>query len=180
MMRMICERCKKKNASVIHRDLRAGRVRVRHLCAECTEILEATGELRDISTALPPYMAPLAEDEGGCFPFFLPTGSNAAGGKTAPCPLCGMSEDELIAAGRAGCPMCYTAFGGLLSGSIRAMQGANVHKGRLPAAVRRKQERSARLLELRRSLEEAVRAEDYERAVGLRDEIRALEASGVA
>ncbi len=180
---MICERCQKKKASVIHREMRGGRMAVRHLCAECTEVLESTGELEDISAALPPYMAPLSEDEGGRFPLFsgkrIP--EHTAKGRTqVKCPLCGMNGNDLSAVGRAGCPRCYDTFSDTLSAAICAMNGDTPHKGRVPAAVRERQERGARLATLRERLREAVLAEQYERAATLRDEIRALESNGVA
>ena len=180
---MICERCQKKKASVTHRDLRAGRLSVRHLCAECTEVLESTGELQDISAALPPYIAPLAEDEGGRFPLFpaaTPTEGSARSKGQVKCPLCGMTHAELLAGGRAGCPRCYAVFSETLSSALCAMQGTAAHVGRVPTAVRMRKERGMRLVALRESLREAVAAEQYERAAGLRDEIRALESDGVA
>ncbi len=186
---MICERCRKKKASVIHREARSGRLFVRHLCAECTEILEATGELCDISAVLPPYMAPMIEDEGGCLPFFLPPGDLSAGGSegmgkvkgtAVKCPLCGMNAAELVAAGRPGCPQCYAVFSELLASALLTLRGEGIHKGRLPAAVRRRRELSVRLSALRTSLREAVETEQFERAATLRDEIRALESGGVA
>ncbi len=178
---MICERCQKKKAAVIHRDMRAGRLWVRHLCAECTEIMEATGELQDISAALPPYMAPLCEDGGGCFPFLLPSDKHVPTGRgQAKCPLCGLSEGELIATGRAGCSRCYATFADTLAGALLAMRGSASHKGRLPTAARERRERAIHLSTLREGLREAVAAEQYERAATLRDEIRALEAGGIA
>ncbi len=178
-MNMICERCRKKKASVIHREVRAGRLAIRHLCGECTEVLEAAGELGDISAALPPYTAPLVEDDGGCFPFFLPPdGGAGAENLPAACPLCGMAPAELTAGGRAGCPQCYTVYADLLAGALLSLRGDAPHRGCLPTAVRERRARTARIESLRTSLREAVAAEQYERAAELRDEIRALEGSG--
>ena len=180
---MICERCQKKKASVIHRNTHAGRLSVRHLCAECTEVLESTGELQEISAVLPSYIAPLSEEGGGRFPFFF-THTDAEGsgkGRSHPkCSLCGMALSDLIAGGRAGCPRCYEVFSTTLSGAISAMYGPISHVGQTPAAVRLRKERSVRLATLRENLKEAVIAEQFERAAGLRDEIRALESDGIA
>lgn len=180
---MICERCQKKKASVIHRDLRVGRISVRHLCAECTEVLESTGELEDISAAFPPYIAPLADDEGGRFPLFsplTPPGGNTRTKNQPKCPLCGMTHAELIASGRAGCPRCYEVFSEILESALCAIHGKSFHVGRIPHAVRMRKERGQRLVALRENLREAIISEQFERAAGLRDEIRALENDGVA
>ncbi len=180
---MICERCQKKKASVIHRDTRAGKLSIRHLCAECTEVLESTGELQDISSALPPYIAPLSEDEGGRFPFFSGTRLMDVGTKSKSqpkCSLCAMTLADLLTIGRAGCPRCYEIFRETLSGAIETMLGVHHHIGHVPSAVRLRKERGLRLAALRESLKEAIATEQYERAAGFRDEIRALENDGVA
>ncbi len=178
---MICERCQKKNAAVIHRSIRGGRMQVRYVCATCSEVLEATGELEDISAALPPYTASMIREDGGCFPFFLPAQDKnrvEAGGEI--CPLCGMSEAELLAEGRAGCPQCYATFGRVIAHATAAMHRGAMHVGRVPAAVRRRQEKERRLSELREKLQGAIAGEAYEEAAALRDEIRGLEAKACA
>ncbi len=171
---MICERCKKKKVSVIHRCVRSGRVQLQHLCTSCSEILEATGELEEISAALPPYTAPMMEEEGGCFPFFLTP--NACHDSQGTCSGCGMSLEELLSEGRTGCAQCYTVFAGTIRKAVRAMHQNATHAGRLPTAARRRQEEARKLVSLREALREAIGVEDYERAVTLRDEIRVLEA----
>ena len=180
---MICERCQKKKVSVIHRDTHEGRLSVRHLCAECTDILESTGELQEISAVLPAYIAPLSEEDGGSFPFFFSHIANESGGKAKnhpKCTLCGMTLSDLLVGGRTGCSRCYEVFAEPLSGAISAMHGHLSHVGRVPTAVRARREQSARLAALRECLKEAVIAEQFERAASLRDEIRALESDGIA
>ncbi len=188
---MICERCQKKKASVIHRSMRGGRMQVRYACAACSEILEATRELEDISAALPPYTASMIGEDGGCFPFFLPT-ADATSDRQSPsasaeetagtttCPLCGMTEAELLAEGRAGCPACYAAFGALIREAAAVLHTPVSHAGHLPRAVRERRETARRLAALREELLGAVTAEAYERAAALRDEIRGLECGAVA
>ena len=180
---MICERCQKKKVSVIHRDTHEGRLSVRHLCADCTEVLESTGELQEISAVLPSYMAPLSEESGGRFPFFFVrtnTESGSKGRNQPKCSLCGMTLSDLLVGGRAGCPRCYEVFADTLSGAISAMHGPLSHVGHVPAAVRVRKERSVQLAALRECLKEAIISEQFERAASLRDEIRALESDGIA
>ena len=145
---MICERCQKKKVSVIHRDTHAGRLSVRHLCADCTDVLESTGELQEISAVLPSYMAPLSEESGGRFPFFFVRTNTESGSKVRnqpKCSLCGMTLSDLLVGGRAGCPRCYEVFADTLSGAISAMHGPLSHVGHVPAAVRVRKERSVQL-----------------------------------
>jgi protein arginine kinase activator len=96
----------------------------------------------------------------------------------ARCPSCGLSFAEFQHQGRLGCPECYAAFATELQPLLRQVHG-RVEQGdpgsREPvrAAVRR-------LAELRAALDVAVRAEEYERAAAVRDEIRALEQAETA
>ena len=76
-----------------------------------------------------------------------------------------------------GCPACYTAFSDELSEVIRAIHGRGEHRGRLSAGYRASRDRLSRLEELRGKLKQAVEAEEYELAAGLRDEIRSLESA---
>jgi protein arginine kinase activator len=57
------------------------------------------------------------------------------------------------------------------------MHKGTVHKGKIPARVALTQEFESRLKALHLDLLNAVKAEDYEQAAALRDEISTLEAS---
>ncbi len=172
---MICERCRKKQVSVIHRQMRVGKLQIWHVCSSCSEILEATEELEDISAALPPYTASATEENGGSFPFFLPP--MATEDHAAVCPLCGMTADELKTEGRAGCPRCYEVFAPVIRASAEVLHGRLCHAGQLPSAVRARKESEKQLATLREELRQAVASEAYERAAALRDNIRRLESA---
>ncbi len=177
---MVCERCNKKKATVFYRENISGRVRALRLCADCTEILEAAGELEDISAAIAGFTSPFfrIEETGIALPLRVSESNTARTGTavSGKCPLCGVSAGEIASTGRVGCARCYEVFDDLLGGAIRAMHGKVVHTGRVSAGFRERQERVERLSRLKRRLKEAVAAEQFETAVGLRDEIRGLEA----
>lgn len=85
---------------------------------------------------------------------------------------CGATFATIRQSGLLGCADCYTTFETELSGLIeQAQAGANFHSGRAP----RNNRDSAARLELRsrlaKELDEAVAAEQYERAARLRDRI---------
>jgi len=73
-----------------------------------------------------------------------------------------------------GCPDCYTYFGDELAPLLRAMHHGDRHVGKRPVGAAAEERRVETLAELRRQLEEAVAAENYELAAKLRDDIRAL------
>jgi protein arginine kinase activator len=77
-----------------------------------------------------------------------------------------------------GCPHCYSVYEPQLRGLLRRIHGATQHVGKvyLPPDTA-EADRTARLAGLRRKLQRAVEAEDFERAAELRDQIRALERS---
>ncbi len=140
-----CDQCGKQPASVRFTQVDSGHVRKGHLCASCAR---ARGLLE---------IAP----------------SPAA--KTLVCGECGLAFSEFQQQGRLGCPACYTAFLEELLPLLRQIHGQVEHTGRVAGGRRRAAPPERKLDRLRAALESAVRAEDYERAATLRDEIRALE-----
>lgn len=175
---MQCERCNKKKATVFYRENIGGKIRALRLCGECAELLERAGELEDMSTALSGVFSPLLrEDEGVCFPPFGVAPSPVPRNAACKCPACGALLSEIAATGRVGCAACYTAFEAELRDLLIGIHGRVFHRGRVSAGYRARKERLERMEDLRQQLRIAVEAEEYERAAGLRDEIRGLEAA---
>jgi protein arginine kinase activator len=92
------------------------------------------------------------------------------------CPFCGLTSSAFKDVGRLGCPQCYSTFESSLRGLLRRIHGGTQHVGKVylppdPTTTEVEQ----RLDGLRRKLQRAVAAEDFERAAELRDEIRTLE-----
>ena len=91
------------------------------------------------------------------------------------CPGCGSTYADIAESGKVGCPQCYETFGDELSHLIGSVHGTTTHTGCVPSRHRAKKERADRLRALKKDLEAAISAEEYERAAKLRDEIRSLE-----
>ena len=92
------------------------------------------------------------------------------------CPYCALSFEELRDGGLLGCPQCYETFGDRLTTLFRRVHRAERHVGKVylpPDATASDHERV--VAGLRRRLERAVSAEDFERAAELRDRLRATE-----
>jgi len=115
-------------------------------------------------------------------------------GKTTACHVCGTGYLQFRQTGLLGCPHCYVAFEHPLSSLLeRAHQGGTHHVGKVPrraltgaraagpgaqrleALLGGAAQRAGRLAALRKQLDEAVRAEQYERAARIRDEIRRMQ-----
>jgi protein arginine kinase activator len=91
------------------------------------------------------------------------------------CPECGHTFNDFKSTGLLGCAACYQAFTSTVAPVIeRAQGGATEHVGRTPARPDDSRQRAALLQQLVRELEQAVAAEQYERAAQLRDRIQEL------
>ena len=177
---MLCERCNKKKATVFYRENIGGRIKALRLCGECAEIMEQAGELEDISATVAGWISPFyLVDDLFNLPFhsFGQTVSSAATVAASTCPQCSSSMEDIARTGKVGCAACYTAFAKELTDFIRASHGNVTHTGRVSAGYRARMEKLERLSGLKKQLKEAIAGEKFELAVGLRDEIRELEAT---
>lgn len=91
------------------------------------------------------------------------------------CPLCGITFYEFRHQGRLGCPHDYTCFEEELEPLIVNIHGATSHTGKRPHRGASGGDARAKIIQLRREMDQAVTKEDYERASEIRDEIRKME-----
>jgi protein arginine kinase activator len=91
------------------------------------------------------------------------------------CPVCGKTFAEIQKDGKIGCANCYAVFRERLKPFVERVHRSLSHKGRCPSGVSEAYKTARRIDELKRSLDEAVRNEEYEKAAGIRDHIRSLE-----
>jgi protein-arginine kinase activator protein McsA len=93
------------------------------------------------------------------------------------CPHCGMNWSSFKQAGLMGCPHDYDTFSTKMLPLLkRAQEGATSHIGKVPAR-RKTPDTEQRIVSqrLRRELQKAIDAENYEEAAQLRDQLRQLE-----
>ncbi len=170
---MLCEKCKKNQATVFYEENINGSKRSYSLCAECAAALEKEGELsmgHDLFS-LPSFGSFHDGLFGGLFGQISPTQKKT-------CPTCGASFTDLRQNGKAGCPECYTVFADELRDTIRSIHGNVKHVGRAPLRMRKDREKKDKLTELRNQMKAAIEAENFELAASLRDEIRTMESNG--
>ncbi|MBQ7187968.1 MAG: UvrB/UvrC motif-containing protein [Kiritimatiellae bacterium] len=86
------------------------------------------------------------------------------------CPACGLTRNEWRKNVRMGCPACYQAFGRELAPLIFQDQRASQHVGKTPQKYRLGAEKAR----LERELQAAVEAQDFEKAIELRNSLAAL------
>ena len=93
------------------------------------------------------------------------------------CKKCGMSYADFNRTGKFGCGNCYEAFGDRVPALINRIQGSLEYEGSVPNRGNGVFKMKHQIKRLRQQLEKAVAKEDFERAMVLRDEIKALEES---
>ncbi len=170
---MLCERCKKNEATFYYKETVNGTAKSFHLCGDCAKAAETAGEVKSLGWSA-----------GGDFiddlfsSLFAPaTAKTPKVAERKTCDLCGASFEELVREGKAGCPKCYDTFEGELAESIRRIHGRVLHTGGAPAEFREANEAKKKIEGLETALKEAIQSENYERAAELRDELRTLRAA---
>ena len=163
---MLCEICKKNQATIHYTEVVNGMRTEHHVCSRCAATLNLSG-----------YGGLLEND----FPFVkLLTGLLASNeGMTSSsdltmqhirCPQCDMSFAEFARVGKFGCAGCYDVFGPLIEENIKKKQ-----QGFSENDINKKLEDE--ILNLTMKQREAVEFENYELAAKYRDEIKELKKS---
>jgi protein arginine kinase activator len=91
------------------------------------------------------------------------------------CPVCQIAFLEFRNSGRLGCPYDYEVFRDELMPLLENIHGETRHSGKVPRRAPRNTQQQTTLIQLRNELKRAVAAEDYEKAAGLRDQIKGIE-----
>ncbi|MQA88805.1 MAG: excinuclease ABC subunit B [Gemmatimonas sp.] len=159
---MRCDSCGKSDAVIQLTQVENNEMRVLHLCASCAADRGVETETQQVNEPLADFLAQIGKGAG----------EGPAKGR---CPACGLTASQLRQTGRLGCGVCYTHYDDHLRSLLRRLHGGSKHVGKmiLPADPE-DSDRTARILSLRRSLQKAVDAEDFEHAASLRDELRRL------
>ena len=161
---MICQRCKKQQATVHLTEILNNEKRERHLCEACAReegvAVKAQINLQDILS--------------GMLEAHEIVGKEA----TLKCPDCGLTYAEFRNQGRLGCPHDYEVFAEPLDAVLRKVHGSVEHTGKLPRRAGSDTLGQRELMQLRRQLQEAIEGEKYEEAARLRDLIQTKESAG--
>ena len=165
---MLCDNCGKNEAEVHLTQIVDNEMTTVHLCPSC-----AAEKGLDSSTV--PKNLPLTD-------FLAQMGQGATTEEkttvAGPCSYCHTTSDDFRRTGRLGCPHCYSIYETQLRAILRRIHGSTQHLGKVyvpPASATA--DRTQRLTVLKRKLQRAVEAEDFERAAVLRDEIKEIEAT---
>lgn len=154
---MLCDECKKNEATVHTISKINGVTTERHLCAECNK----------------KYMAPMMKLStiGDLFSNF--TGLLEPKREGIICPKCGTTSDDFLETGYVGCPNCYKEFAPVIMPAIQKMQNAVRHVGKTPNS--KAELKNPELVKLKQQLDQAIEREDFEQASVLVEKIKKAE-----
>lgn len=166
---MMCENCGKNPATTHLKTVLNGVVHENHLCSYCAAN-NGYGNIGKLS---------LTNMLASMF------GESISRGKpiSKRCECCGATFSDIAQSGRVGCSECYTVFKNELMPSLNRLHGKAIHIGNTPALQKAEQETEQKyeqtakekIQNLKNQLAEAIKAEEFETAAKLRDDIRALE-----
>lgn len=162
---MICQKCHKRPGTIRYAEVVDGRVTDQFWCAECLAEQRNAGEGFEISAVSP--TRPTRNAIHGVV-------SRAVRAQRA-CPDCDTSLQEVIDTNRVGCATCYDAFSDDLTELLIKLHGRATHTGKSAHLTDMRAQLRADLRAKRALLRSVLKAENYEEAASLRDEIRALE-----
>jgi protein arginine kinase activator len=165
---MVCDNCGSANAVVHLTQIENNSMSTYRLCEKCAAEKGLESAPEPANFPLSDFLAQMGQDDT--------RGSPAS---DTGCAFCGLTFRDFRETGRLGCPHCYSTFEGHLRGLLRRIHGGTHHRGKVylpPDPTASQMEK--RLEGLRRRLQRAVDAEDFERAAELRDQIRTVEPAG--
>lgn len=178
---MLCERCKKNQATMRLTRTVNNKKTVMNLCSECAREVGAP-----VSSAMD-GLGSILSGLMGLETMWKTTPQSVAAVKK--CPSCGMTKQEISNNGKLGCADCYITFIDDMRPLLRKIHGNCLHHGSIPAdggspvQLRTDDERTGKVANpevptietLKIQMQEAIKREDFETAAALRDRIKLMQ-----
>ena len=163
---MLCDACKKNEATVHLTQIVDNKMQTIDLCESCSK---AKGVDDPTGFSLASLLVGLgASQEETAAPA-------EAAAEDLHCAKCGFTAADFKKAGRLGCSECYGTFAEQLEGLLKTMHKGIKHTGKVPGSMRYR-DAAEKVRQMQSQLEQAIQAEDFEKAAELRDEIKKLKA----
>jgi protein arginine kinase activator len=162
---MLCDICKKNEATVHLTEIIDEQMNELHLCEECARQKSVAMEQQFGLSDLLAGMADLDKTEKEAEP--------VSGLK---CPNCGLSYADFKKIGRLGCGSCYNTFSKYLGPLLKRIHGSTQHTGKSPLKATGDLKKKIDTQGLRVRLQKAIESEAFEEAAKLRDQIKEMEA----
>lgn len=95
------------------------------------------------------------------------------------CKVCGLSYDEILKSQKIGCPECYYTFEEEFRQTLEKNHIKGPYKGSLPKKIKGYKSTLVNRVEMQLRLDEAIAAEEYEKAALYRDYLKVLNSERV-
>ena len=172
---MLCDKCKKNEATVHIKEFHNGKCTNINLCKECAQNAENSAVIPEIGFNLAEVIfnvGKLADKLSGSAP-------RSADKQQIVCPVCSWTTEKIRQHdGKLGCPTCYQTFEKLIKDAVSQVQHGVLHLGKRPGkklddspAMKRSE-----LESLKKELQTLISGEEYEAAAICRDRINLLKA----
>ncbi len=162
---MLCDRCG-KNPAVIHKIINInGNKQEFHLCEECAR------QEKDVSINDPFSIHAVLSS---LLDMGMETPIKFEKLEALKCDVCGSSFGQFKKTGLLGCSNCYREYRDRIVPLLKRIHGNTQHGGKIPRRKGGFLRQQREIEQLKRQLENAVKAEEYEKAAELRDRIREL------
>lgn len=171
---MLCDNCKKREATIHIKEVRDGKCISTNLCPECAKEKEMAGGLGAFGFNLAEVIFNVGKMNDDNKAPETPAEDDKK--HKLICPVCGWSILKMRrSGGKVGCPECYRVFGKWVKMAIDQVQRGEVHLGKRPGNSRRSAAGiKLEINKLQLQLAKAVSAEEYEKAALFRDRINLL------
>lgn len=169
---MLCQNCKRNEATTHIKRIINGDMAETHLCAGCASQLGYDDMFSGLGLNLSDFF-------GGFLSDTVPSVTALTTVKR--CPKCGSSFHDIVKEGKIGCSECYRTFYDNLLPMLQRIHGRIQHNGKTSAKFSHTQQEESteeKIERLKNEMNEVVGKQDFEQAAKLRDEIKALESEG--
>lgn len=166
---MLCEKCKREEASIHLTEIIKDVKSEVHLCEKCARSIGLNSKISNFSISVPEMLS------------FLDVSEVDETRDLITCETCGLSFMDYNKDGKLGCPDCYKYLEDSLETVIISYHGEKKHIGKFPdnpgtsnkhIVVKSVKKEKNSLDDLKSELSDAVHDERFEDAAVLRDEIK--------
>ncbi|MEG0259543.1 MAG: UvrB/UvrC motif-containing protein [Lysinibacillus sp.] len=173
-MKVTCEHCKQRNATVTVTQVQNGQKVEHHYCDIC-------------ASQFHPFQADFKQEPVSIQQLL----SNWFGTSTwqknvgetkqqtvqqqKTCPQCGFTYKHFLKEGKFGCPSCYDTFEEYLPKLFNRIQAGPQHIGNMPGSRSNTYVLKKKIEDIRKRMKDAVESERFEEAAKLRDAAREIE-----
>lgn len=164
---MLCEDCRKQDATVHMKQVINGQKIVLNLCSNCAKRRGFSNPLKNIPFPLADFLTSMVSGS-------IAEPDSEMMGLT--CSSCGLTYDKFAKTGRLGCGECFNTFRQPLADLLRKIHGSNLHRGKRQSSTAEGMDTLKEEARLKEELKTAITNEDFERAAQIRDLIKDIQA----